>query len=161
MAFIRISGKRTLTKLNAFDLVVTVALGSTLASVLLSGDVPLAQGILALAMLIVLQYAITWASVRVPWFKQLVKSKPTLLIVRGSFVDSALLSQRVTRDEAQAVLRSQGVSSIEDVDALVLETDGSFSVKRSVEWSRADVLANIGEVGESNKPIVSQRDTSL
>jgi uncharacterized membrane protein YcaP (DUF421 family) len=49
---LRISGKRTLTKLNAFDLVVTVALGSTLATVLLSKSVALAEGALALCLLI-------------------------------------------------------------------------------------------------------------
>ena len=50
--FLRISGKRTLSKLNAFDLVVTVALGSTLATILLSQDVALAEGLTALGMLI-------------------------------------------------------------------------------------------------------------
>ncbi|MEZ6111860.1 MAG: hypothetical protein R3C99_12705 [Pirellulaceae bacterium] len=45
---LRVSGKRTLSKMNAFDLIVTVALGSTLATVLLSKDVTLAQGSLAL-----------------------------------------------------------------------------------------------------------------
>ena len=43
--FLRISGKRTLSKMNAFDLVVTVALGSTLATVVLSKDVALAEGV--------------------------------------------------------------------------------------------------------------------
>jgi uncharacterized membrane protein YcaP (DUF421 family) len=55
---LRISGKRTLTKLNAFDLIVTVALGSTLATVLLSSSVALAEGVAALALLILLQYLI-------------------------------------------------------------------------------------------------------
>lgn len=55
---LRISGKRALSQMNAFDLVVTVALGSTLATVLLSSDVSLAEGILALSLLIGLQYAI-------------------------------------------------------------------------------------------------------
>lgn len=40
---LRVTGKRTLSKLNAFDLIVTVALRSTLATVLLSKDVPLAE----------------------------------------------------------------------------------------------------------------------
>ena len=44
VALLRVSGKRTLSKLNAFDLVVTVALGSTLATVLLSKDVPVVEG---------------------------------------------------------------------------------------------------------------------
>jgi uncharacterized membrane protein YcaP (DUF421 family) len=65
---LRISGKRTLTKLNAFDLVVTVALGSTLATVLLSKSVALVEGVLAMVLLVLLQYAITWLSVRSPRF---------------------------------------------------------------------------------------------
>lgn len=58
IVILRISGKRTLSKFNAFDLVVTVALGSTLATVLLSKDVALAEGIVALGLLASLQYAI-------------------------------------------------------------------------------------------------------
>lgn len=58
VAILRISGKRTLTKLNAFDLVVTVALGSTLATVLLSRSVALAEGVLAMV-LVFLQFMIT------------------------------------------------------------------------------------------------------
>ena len=50
--FLRVSGKRTLSKMNAFDLIVTVALGSTLATVLLSSSVSLATGALAFALLI-------------------------------------------------------------------------------------------------------------
>jgi uncharacterized membrane protein YcaP (DUF421 family) len=52
VAILRISGKRTLTKFNAFDFVVTVALGSTLATVLLSKSTSLAEGIVALALLV-------------------------------------------------------------------------------------------------------------
>jgi uncharacterized membrane protein YcaP (DUF421 family) len=45
IALLRLAGKRTLTKLNAFDLVVTVALGSTLATALLSKDVAQGKGL--------------------------------------------------------------------------------------------------------------------
>ena len=55
VALLRASGKRTLAKLNAFDFVVTVALGSTLATVLLSKDVALAEGLRAFALLTGLQ----------------------------------------------------------------------------------------------------------
>ena len=57
-----VSGKRTLTKLNAFDLVITVALGSTLATILLSEDVGLDEGVVALGLLIALQFVVAWAS---------------------------------------------------------------------------------------------------
>ncbi|MGP9812056.1 DUF421 domain-containing protein [Rhodopseudomonas sp. NSM] len=143
VAFLRISGKRTLTKLNAFDLVVTVALGSVLGTVALNSSVSLVQGLLALAMLIALQYAITWCSVRLPWFETLVKSEPTLLLYKGAFIDSAMLAQRVTREEVTAVLRSRGIAKIADVDAVVLETDGSFSVVQSVDWTNPATLKGL------------------
>ncbi len=68
---------------------VTVALGSTLATVLLSKDVALAEGLLALALLIFLQYAIAWASIRSEHFQRLVKAEPTLLLRDGRFLESA------------------------------------------------------------------------
>ena len=55
---LRISGRRTLSKMNAFDMVVTVALGSTLATILLNRDVALAEGVLAFALLIGMQYLV-------------------------------------------------------------------------------------------------------
>jgi uncharacterized membrane protein YcaP (DUF421 family) len=128
---LRISGKRTLTKLNAFDLVVTVALGSTLATILLSKSVALAEGVLALAMLISLQYAITWLSVRSPGFQTLIKAEPTLLLHRGRFLDQAMRTQRVTREEVLAALRATGAADVGEIAAVVLETDGSISIVSS------------------------------
>jgi uncharacterized membrane protein YcaP (DUF421 family) len=125
---LRISGKRTLTKLNAFDFVVTVALGSTLATVLLSKDVSLAEGVVALALLVFLQYVISWGSVRLPWFSRIVKSEPTLLVHRGEFLEGAMREQRVTRGEVLSILRKDGITAVSHAAAVVLETDGSFSV---------------------------------
>lgn len=125
---LRVSGKRTLSKMNAFDLIVTVALGSTLATVLLSKDVTLAQGSLAFAVLVGLQFAITWTSVRWRWVRKLVTGEPTLLLYDGRFLQSELRRTRVTDDEILAAIRAAGSAVVEDVAAVVLETDGSFSV---------------------------------
>ncbi len=125
---LRISGKRTLTKLNAFDLVVTVALGSTLATVLLSSSVALAEGVLALGLLIFLQYAIAWLSVRSPGFQRLIKAEPTLLLHRGRFLEGAMQAERITREEILAALRASGAADPGGIAAVVLETDGTLSV---------------------------------
>src|SRR5688500_1869061 len=76
---LRTSGKRTLSKMNAFDFIVTVALGSTLATVVLSKDVALAEGVLAFALLVLLQYAVTWSAVRSRAFREVIKAEPALL----------------------------------------------------------------------------------
>lgn len=125
---LRISGKRTLSKMNAFDLVVTIALGSTFATVLLSASVPLFEGILALALLIGMQFAITWLSVRSERFRALIKSEPTLLVHDGRYVETALRQQRVTREEIGAALRESGRTDISEIGSVVLETDGSMTV---------------------------------
>lgn len=128
VVLLRISGKRTLAKLNAFDLVVTVALGSTLATVLLTKSVALVDGLAAFALLAGLQYAVAFLSVRWPRFDALVKSEPTLLLHRGRFLDRAMRAQRVTREEVVSALRSAGVARPEDAAAVVIETDGTLSV---------------------------------
>ncbi len=130
VVLLRASGKRTLAKLNAFDLIVTVALGSTLATVLLSKSVALLEGLVAFALLAGLQFGVAWLSVRSPRFGGLVKSEPTLLLHRGRFLDGAMRAQRVTRAEVLAALRGSGVAIAGQVAAVVLETDGSLSVVR-------------------------------
>ena len=128
VALLRFSGKRTLSKMNAFDLVVTVALGSTLATVLLSEDVSLAEGIVALSVLIGMQFAIAWLSVRSRRVNRLIKSEPRVLVLRGRALADSLREERVVEEEVLAALREQGIASLDGVEAVILETDGSFSV---------------------------------
>ncbi len=125
---LRISGKRTLSKMSAFDLVVTVALGSTLATVLLSKDVVLAEGALAFILLVSLQYVIAWLSVRSRRIERLVKAEPTLLFFKGDFLHEAMRHERVTDAEVCAAVRAQGLPNLKSVGAVVLETDGSMTV---------------------------------
>jgi uncharacterized membrane protein YcaP (DUF421 family) len=126
--FLRLSGKRTLTKLNAFDLVITVALGSTLSSVLLDKSISLAEGAVAFALLILLQYLLTWSSVRWRRFEKVVKSEPTLLVHRGEFLGEAMRRQRITQSEVLSAVRSSGNGDVLGMRAVVLENDGSLSV---------------------------------
>lgn len=128
IAILRVSGKRTLTKMNAFDLVITVALGSTLATIVLSKDVALTEGVVAFALLAALQFVVTSLSVRSRLVTRLVKSEPTLVFFRGCTLPAALRTQRLTEEEVHAAIRGAGRSDLADVEAVILETDGSFSV---------------------------------
>ncbi|MBS3666699.1 MULTISPECIES: DUF421 domain-containing protein [Halomonadaceae] len=138
--FLRISGNRTLSKMNAFDLIVTVALGSTLATVLLSKDVALAEGAVAMALLISLQFIITWFSVRTAWVRRLVTGEPLMLLYRGEFITTSMQKARVTQDEVQSAIRGSGIADVMAVEAVVLETDGSMSViKPNAESSHSSL----------------------
>jgi len=141
--FLRISGKRTLSKLNAFDLVVTVALGSTLATTLLTKSISLAEGLMAFALLIGLQYLIAWTSVRSKIISQAIKSEPTLLLHNGHMLHSAMRRERIAPSEILQALRSQGVDSIESVDSMVLENDGSFSILSKTQGREASTMSDV------------------
>lgn len=143
IALVRVAGKRTLSRMNAFDLVVSVALGSTLATILLSEDVALAEGVAAFALLIGLQLIITWLSVRTKVVPRLVKSEPTLLVFRGRQLDEAMRAQRVSPEEVSQAVRNAGYASVAGVHAVVLETDGSFSVIREDSPRETSALRNV------------------
>jgi uncharacterized membrane protein YcaP (DUF421 family) len=126
--FLRISGKRTLAKLNAFDLVVTVALGSTLSAVLLQESIALAEGAFALALLIFMQFLVTFLSVRSSTFARAIRSEPTLLLRNGRLCQQAMQSERITPGEMLSAIRSVGGHDLADADAAILESDGTISV---------------------------------
>jgi len=128
-----------------------VALGSTLATILLSKDVTLAQGALALALLVGLQFAITWSSVRIRWVRQIVTGEPSLILYRGEFLADALRMARLTKGEVRAAVRSAGLASLDDVEAVVLETDGSFSVVGRSDNSNFSSLSGIESQNQGNK----------
>jgi len=128
VAFLRVAGKRTLAKLNAFDFVVTIAIGSTLSAILLQESVALAEGAAALGLLILLQYVVTFASVRSSRFARLMRSEPTLLVRDGVLCEAAMKHQRVTPDEALSAIRDAGGRDIASVDYVILESDGTLSV---------------------------------
>ena len=126
--FLRISGKRTLAKLNAFDLVVTVALGSTLSAILLQESIALAEGAVALALLILMQFLVTFLSVRWRAFAKAVRSEPALLASGGAFCSEAMRRERVTEDEVISAIRSSGGGDLASTEAVILESDGTISV---------------------------------
>jgi uncharacterized membrane protein YcaP (DUF421 family) len=125
---LRISGKRTLSKFNAFDLIVTVAFGSTLSASLLSRDLALADVVAAFALLVLLQFAITWSAVRSSSVDRLIKAEPRLLYYRGEFLRHVMKRERVTEGELLAGVRANGAAGIQNVHAIVLETDGTLSI---------------------------------
>lgn len=143
LVMLRLSGKRTLAKLNAFDLVVTVALGSTLATILLSSDVSIAEGLTGLGVLVAAQLAVAWSTVRVSRIRTLIKAEPTLLVADGRILGERLRRQRVAIEEVRQVVRAAGVGDLSMVAAVVLETDGSLSVIEKSAKGNGDALADV------------------
>lgn len=143
IVWLRVSGKRTLSKWNSFDFVVTVAFGSVLASALLSTTTPWTQAMLSVGMLVIFQYTLTWLSVRTSVVQSLLKAEPSLLLFKGKLLNKTMKKQRVAEGEVLAAIRTHGGSSVEDTDAVILETNGNFSVIKDLDISNASALRDV------------------
>jgi uncharacterized membrane protein YcaP (DUF421 family) len=125
---LRVSGKRTLSKMNVFDFVFVVAVGSVFAGTMIEKDTTLLEGLVALSVLVVVQTVLAALAARSERFEMLLNGEPTLLLSQGRFIHHALRKERVTEEEVRAAIREQGLTRVEDVDAVVLENDGSLTV---------------------------------
>ncbi|MEO7589372.1 MAG: YetF domain-containing protein [Arachnia sp.] len=144
---LRASGKRTLSQLNAFDFVVTVSLGSTLATLLLSADTSWAEGVLALALLAFLQFLMAWVSTHWPRARKAFTSEPALLLADGAMQGEALRRNRLTESEVRQAIRMQGNGDLAQVRAVVLESNGTLSVITSENYGNGSALVDVRGVG--------------
>ena len=139
VTMLRVSGKRSISKMNIFDFVFVVALGSALAQVALSPSIPLVAGLIGLASLLLVQVALSYLAAHWAYAERIINGQPALLFFRGRFLHPAMKRERVTEEEIRAAIRARGVPRIDQVTAVVLETDGQFSV----------ITGDTGEVRDS------------
>ena len=125
---LRISGKRTLSKLNVFDFVFVVAVGSVFASMIVSKDVTFVEGVAAMGTLMLIQLLLAELAARFPTLERIINGEPTLLLSNGKFIPEALKKERVTEEEVRGAIRGEGVTRVEDVNAVTMENDGTLTV---------------------------------
>ena len=128
LLYTRVSGLRSFAKFSAFDFAMTVAVGSLMAGVATSGTVRLANGLIALAVLYVLQFAVARARRASGRVARLVDNEPLLVLVDGEILGDAMASARVTEADLRAHVRLAGLPGLADAAAIVIETTGDVSV---------------------------------
>jgi uncharacterized membrane protein YcaP (DUF421 family) len=151
VVLLRTSGKRTLSKLNAFDFVVTVALGSTLASIALSSEVAVVEGFIALATLIGLQLLVAWLVARSPRLRRAVKSEPIAVMLDGELQVDRIRRQRLSPEEVRQAIRGSGVGGMELVAAVILETDGTLSVVTHDQRGSGSAMVDAADVSAPSR----------
>ena len=137
---VRLSGKRTLAKLNAFDFIVTVTLGSTLSSMILF-KVTIAEGTVALIIIVLMQYLMAWLSKSSKVLEKIINCNPSLLYYNGMFIEDAMKKEGITKEEIYAEIRLYRLERLDEVMAVVLELNGEISVikKSSVKTGQSSL----------------------
>lgn len=130
--FTRIAGKRSFSKMSSFDFAMTVAIGSIIASTLLSKSVTLPEGVVGLALVYVLQLSIAFLRRFQPVTK-LVDNSPLLLMDGKNILENNLKRAGVTEGDLRSKLREANVLEFSQIKAVVFETTGDISVLHSEE----------------------------
>ena len=137
---LRSSGKRTLSNLNAFDFVVTVTIGSIAATTILSVDTTFVDGLIAIITLVILQYIVAKLDVHFKFVSKVLKSDPTLVYYNGEYLKENMKKMRITEQDILQEVRLQAGSVIENVDAVILESNGEISVISNIEYNELEDL---------------------
>lgn len=152
VSILRIFGKRVLAKMNAFDFLVTVALGSILATTVVSKDLTFIDGMVAFLLLISLQFILAKLTMFSKRINYLVKAQPVALFYNGKFDYETMKKERVLEEEIYQAIRSKGVASLDNVLAVVLETTGDISVlSKHEDYPDQTTLKNVSLARFSTK----------
>lgn len=135
--FTRMNGLRSFSKMSSFDFALTIALGSVIASAVLSVDQSLWRGLLAMAAIFAIQKAVALGRQRLDWFRHATDNEPELLMRGSEILTENLRRLEVTEEDLFAKLREANVLSLDQVRAVVLETTGDISVLHGPADGRA------------------------
>ncbi len=124
---LRLMGKRQLGELELSELVVAILISDLAANPLQDIGIPLANGLIPVAVLLCCELIISGLIVKSPRFRSMVCGRPSILIENGRIVESEMRRNRFTLDELSEELRGQGIDDIAKVKYAVLETDGKLS----------------------------------
>ncbi len=124
----RLMGKRQLSDMQPFDLVVTLLIAN-LASVPISDPaVPLAYGVVTILALFIMQRLVSHLSLKNEKFRVTICGSPLVVIAKGVVREDVMRAANFTLNDLSSRLRDKGVFAFADVEYAILETNGSLSV---------------------------------
>ncbi len=162
LAILNVMGKHALAKSNAYGLVITTGLGSALASTILTKQVTLVDGIVGIGLLLSLQYLLATLVTNFGWASRWFTAKPSLIVWEGQILRDELHKARLTESEVFSAVRQSGYSAIEEMGAVVLESNGSLSVIHKLNGTRsalADVPVSEILSAQLNRGVSSSHNT--
>jgi len=124
----RLAGIRSFSKMSGFDFAITVAIGSVVASTVLTKDPPLAQAVLVLIALFTVQMSLAWARKHSSLVEGLISNAPRIIMVQGQMIPDQMKLAKVTEKDLYAKLREANVLDFSQIEAVVAETTGDISV---------------------------------
>lgn len=128
IAYTRLAGLRSFSKMSSFDFAITVAIGSIIASTILTANPPLLQSVVALGALYTIQIGVASLRGKSKLLSSMVDNAPLLLMDGETIMEENLREAQVTYDDLRAKLREANVTQLSQVKAVIMESTGDVSV---------------------------------
>jgi uncharacterized membrane protein YcaP (DUF421 family) len=123
----RVAGRRELSSLEPFDLIMLIVLGDLVQQGVTQSDYSVTGLVLAAGTIALLQVAVSYLNYRFRSVRQVLAGEPIVLVEDGRVLERNLARERLTRDELEEQARQSQLDSIEKVRWAVLETTGQIS----------------------------------
>jgi uncharacterized membrane protein YcaP (DUF421 family) len=123
----RVVGKRELSSLQPFDLILLIVVGDAVQQGLTQDDYSITGAVLVIGTIAVLQVCVSYLGFKFPLVRPILEGEPVVLVENGNVIDRNLKRERLTRSELDEAARKEQIESIADVKWAVLETNGQIS----------------------------------
>jgi uncharacterized membrane protein YcaP (DUF421 family) len=123
----RVIGRRELSTLEPFDLILLIVLGDAVQQGLTQDDYSLTGAFLAIGTIAMLQLSVSFVNFRFPRLRPIIDGEPIVMVQDGKPLDKNMRRERLTMEDLRAAMRGQSISSLDDVAWAVMETSGKIS----------------------------------
>jgi uncharacterized membrane protein YcaP (DUF421 family) len=123
----RVVGRRELSSLEPFDLILLVMIGDLVQQGVTQNDFSVTGMLLAGTTIALLTMAVSYGSFKLPFLRPVLDGDPVIVVEDGRPLTRNLARNRITHEELLAAARIEGIGSISDVQWAVLETSGKIS----------------------------------
>jgi uncharacterized membrane protein YcaP (DUF421 family) len=124
----RVTGRRELSTLEPFDLILIVVIGDLVQQGVTQSDMSFTGLVLAVGTFTVLSIGISWLSYRFKAMRKLLEAAPLVVVEHGKPVERTMRAERLTLEELAEAARMQQVASLDDVEWAIIEPTGQISI---------------------------------
>jgi uncharacterized membrane protein YcaP (DUF421 family) len=124
----RVAGKRELSTMEPFDLILLVVLGDLVQQGVTQSDYSVTGALIVITTMTLLTVGLSFLNFRVRRLRGLLEGEPVVLVENGEQIERNMRRERITTEDLEAAGRQQQVTSISEMRWAVLETSGDISV---------------------------------
>ncbi len=125
---LRIMGKRQIGELQPGELVITILISECAAAPIQDLNRPIISGIVSIFSLVILEIALSFLTMKVPFFRKLIDGTPVIVIANGKLQQQTMKKLRLSIEDLTNTLRQKGYFNLEDIAYCIVETDGNLSI---------------------------------